>query len=286
MTNVYEKVTNRVIEQMSRGIVPWQKPWKNATDGGEAVSYTSRKPYSLLNQMLLGKPGEYLTFKQVKELGGNIRKGAKAEFVVFFTFVEKKEVNADGEEKETRYPILRYYNVFHIDDCEGVETKFKTGDAEVKEEPKGIEFCDSIVSDYSERTNLKVTIMESNGAYYSPSRDEVVCPTMSQHDSPEDFYSTLFHELTHSTGHKSRLDRMQSSGNFSMRSNSYSREELIAEMGSAMLVSHCGIDTEKVFRNSVAYLQSWVKAFKDDVQMIVWAASRAEKAVKLILNQE
>ena len=286
MINVYEKVTNRVIEQMSKGIVPWQKPWKSATDGGEAISYTSRKPYSLLNQMLLGKPGEYLTFKQVKELGGNIRKGAKAEFVVFFTFVEKKEVNADGEENETRYPILRYYNVFHIDDCEGVETKFKTGDAEVKEEPKGIEFCDSIVSDYSERTNLKVTIMESNGAYYSPSRDEVVCPTMSQHDSPEDFYSTLFHELTHSTGHKSRLDRLQSSGNFSMRSNSYSREELIAEMGSAMLVSHCGIDTEKVFRNSVAYLQNWVKAFKDDVQMIVWAASRAEKAVKLILNQE
>ena len=133
--NVYQMVTDRIIDQLQNGIIPWRKPWSGAclADGG-AINYVSRKPYSMLNQLLLGKEGEWLTFKQVKDLGGSIKKGAKAGMVVFFARVKydkKTVVDDEGNEetinttKEYLVPILRYYNVFHIDDTTGIQTKIK-----------------------------------------------------------------------------------------------------------------------------------------------------------------
>ena len=284
--NVYEMVTERVMEQMKQGIIPWHRPWTGAADG--AINYVTRKPYSLLNQMLLGRSGEWLSFKQLKERGGNIKKGAKAGMVVFYTkfSYKKDEQQADGTtiEKEHTIPVLRYYNVFHIEDCTGIESKLGEKPASAAEP---IEAAEEIVNGYVSRENLRFKNDEpSNRAYYSPVLDEVVVPMLSQYAVTEEYYSTTFHELTHSTMKKSRCDREAENKVAAFGSNDYSREELVAELGSAYLCTTAGLDSEKAFRNSVAYIQSWLRALKNDPKMIVWAASRAEKAARYILGEK
>ena len=272
--NVYQIVTDRIIEQMSKGVIPWQKPWHGAVDG--AVSYETGRPYSFLNQCLLGKPGEWLTFNQIK-------KGAKSGMVTFVkTYVKKgKGEVIEGEDaKDEMGFVLRYYNVFHIDDCEGIPTKIKK--EREQSDLKPIELADKVANEYVEREDtLKMEVKLSNSAYYSPATDTVVVPQLDQYEVAEEFYSTLFHELVHSTGVSKRCDRGLNKVS-SKHSDEYSREELVAEMGSAMLCNQLGIDNEKAFKNSVAYLQSWLNALKNDNRMIVWAASKAEKAVKYI----
>lgn len=289
-TNVYQMVTDRIIAQLQKGEIPWQKPWSaNAEDLG-AINYVSRKSYSQLNQMLLGKAGEWLTFKQIQALGGKINKGAKAGMVVFFTqtkHLKKVQEIKDGNMIESEvlvmFPVLRYYNVFHIDDTTGIETKIKEVPAEEVQEP--IQEAEDIINGYLSRESaLKFqNNIHSGKAYYSPSKDCVVVPMISQYEDANEYYSTTFHELVHSTSHESRLNR-KCDKVASFGSADYSREELVAEIGSAMLCSHCGLDSEKAFKNSVAYIQGWLKALKNDEKMIVWAASRSEKAAKYIIG--
>ena len=280
-TNVYQMVTDRIVEQMGKGVIPWQKPWGGTPDG--AINYVSRRPYSLINQMLLGKVGEWLTFKQVKSLGGNIKKGAKSGFVVFFTMVAPKDAKTEQEKKERLYPVLRYYNVFHLDDTEGIETRIKDVDADNKLQP--IERAEQVIIDYLGREkSLKFQNgVPSDKAYYSPSLDVVVVPMLSQYEIAEEYYSTTFHELTHSTMPSFRCDR-RSEAVAAFGGTDYSREELVAEIGSAMLCNKVGIDCERAFRNSVAYIQGWLKSLRNDPKMVVWAASRAEKAARYIMG--
>lgn len=283
--NVYEMVTDRVMEQMKQGIIPWHRPWTGAADG--AINYVTRKPYSLLNQMLLGRSGEWLSFKQLKERGGNIKKGAKAGMVVFYTkfSYKKDEQQADGTtiEKEHTIPVLRYYNVFHIEDCTGIESRLGEKPASAAEP---IEAAEEIVNGYVSRENLRFRNDEpSNRAYYSPALDEVVVPMLSQYADAEEYYSTTFHELTHSTMKKSRCNREAENKIAAFGSKDYSREELVAELGSAYLCTTAGLNGEKAFRNSVAYIQGWLRALANDAKMIVWAASRAEKAARYILEE-
>ena len=293
--NVYQMVTDRIIEQLEKGIVPWQKPWSGAglADGG-AINYVSRKPYSMLNQMLLGREGEYLTFKQIKELGGNIRKGAKSGMVVFFTMLsvgKKKEVDENGNEVEVEtvhthnIPILKYYHVFHIDDCEGIESKAD----EIKDDDtlQPIERAEDVINGYLSREK-KLSFQNnkpSDKAYYSPMFDAVVVPMLTQYQIVEEYYSTTFHELTHSTMPEYRCNRRsEQEGIAAFGNDDYSREELVAEIGSAMLCNAIGIDNDKAFRNSVAYIKGWLSKLKNDNKVIVWAASRAEKAAKYIMG--
>ena len=283
--NVYQMVTDKVIEQLSKGIVPWQKSWIGCTD--VALNYVTRKPYSLLNQIILGQSGEYLTFNQVKSLKGHIKKGAKAKMVVFFQMVEdKKNIKVDENDNVTvtYFPVLRYYNVFHISDCEGIKSKVKTKENDKITEVDKLSIAENTIKRYlDQETNLLFqNDRESDKAYYSSILDEVVVPQISQFSDVEEYYSTVFHEFVHSTGIKSRLNRENATGNLFGDQN-YSREELVAELGSVMICNQLGIDTEKSFVNSVAYLQSWINAFKNDNKMIVWAASRAEKAADFII---
>ena len=290
--NVYQMVTDRIVEMMNQGIIPWQKPWHSgAVETGEekAISYTSRRAYSILNQWLLGEPGEYLTFNQIKERGGSIRKGEKSRMVVFFkkqTYTEKDPET--GEEKLRTYPLLRYYNVWHINQTEGIPSKIKPGETTAVHPTAfgAMNHADNVIIGYLMReTSLKFqNDKPSERAYYSPSQDMVVVPMLSQYDNAAEYYSTTFHELTHSTLKKSRCDRESENAHAFFGNSDYSREELVAEMGAAMLCSNSGIDNKKAFRNSVAYIQSWMSALKNDTKMIVWAASRAEKAAKYILN--
>jgi antirestriction protein ArdC len=289
--NVYQMVTDRIIAQMEQGIVPWHKPWTGAADG--AINYVSRRAYSVLNQWLLGRDGEWLTFKQVQQCGGRIKKGAKAGMVVFYTQhqykvmvnVEDEDGNVHEEESTKVKPVLRAYNVFHISDCEGIESKIQGG---VKNDVEPIEQAEKVISEYVSREKELTFRNDSvtDKAYYSPASDMVCVPMISQYDVVEEYYSTTFHELVHSTMKETRCNRKAENKMAAFGSADYSREELVAETGSAMLCTKVGIDCDKAFKNSVAYIQSWLKALKNDNKMIVWAASRAEKAAKYIMGEQ
>lgn len=295
--DVYQMVTDRVMSQLEQGIIPWQKPWKNIGKNREddlAISYTSRKPYSFLNQLLLGRNGEWLTFKQIKEMKGNIRKGAKAGLVVFYKQVISKHTikREDGTEEQrvSAFPCLKYYHVFHIDDCEGIDTKIQPAPAEAEDEVtmEPVEAAEQVVLGYLNRnTTLKLhNDRPSSRAFYSPMFDEVTVPMMKQYEVVDEYYSTLFHELVHSTMTPERMNREEGMKNHRFGSEDYSREELVAELGSAMLCAATGISNDATFKNSVAYIQGWMGALKKDTKAIVWAASRSEKAARFIFNGE
>ena len=272
--DIYATITDRMIAEMEQGVIPWKKPWMAS---GLAVSHTTGKPYSLLNQMLLGRAGEYLTFKQVHAEGGYVRKGEKASLVVFWRFIEQEDEET-GEVKQV--PFLRYYNVFHLSQCENIKPKYTK---ELTETANPDETAESLINAYVAREGVTMEHQEGNRAYYQPSTDTVVLPLMKQFAESAEYYSTAFHELTHSTGHISRLARIDSPAAFG--SESYSKEELIAELGASALVHHCKLETPNSFRNNTAYIQNWLQVLKNDKRFIISAAGKAEKAVNLILGE-
>lgn len=277
--DVYEMVTDRIIEQLEQGVIPWEKPWGGVIDG--AYNRISKRPYSLLNQMLLQHSGEYATFKQWSELGGHIRKGEKAEIVVFWKLQPYEDENADGEKIIKQIPLLRYYNVFHVSQVDGIEPK----ELDLNEfEP--IEEAERIKTEYMTREHLKILEKLTDKAFYSPTFDYIQIPCKEQYQNVEEFYSTLFHEMVHSTGYKTRLDREDVKDCMYFGSENYSKEELTAELGSAFLVNLLGIETKNSFRNSSAYIQGWLGRLRGDKKFIVSASSKAEKAVKYILNEQ
>lgn len=281
--SVYQMVADKIVEQLQQGIVAWQRPWTGVKDGG-AINYVSRRPYSFLNQCLLLKPGEWLTFKQIEGLGGKIRKGEKASFVVFFKQQPIEEEQEDGEKKIRRIPILRYYNVWHIDQTEGIETKLT--EEEKQAEPERLAEPEKVMAEYVEREGIKMYCdRASNRAFYSPASDTITIPMIEQYPEVAEYYSTAFHEMTHSTGAAKRLNRKGITTWESKGSETYSREELVAEMGAAMLCNVTGIDCSKAFKNSVAYIQGWGSHIKNDPKMYVIAASQAEKAARYIMGE-
>lgn len=278
--SVYEMITERIIEQLENGVIPWQKPWSGTHSG--AYNRISNKPYSLLNQMILKHGGEYATFKQWSDLGGKIRKGEKAEVVTFWMIQPYEEKNENGEKVIKQIPLLRYYNVFHISQVDRIEPKEQLKISEL--EP--IEEAEKVKTEYMNRERLKIFEKVTNKAFYTPTFDYIEVPCREQYQNIEEFYSTLFHEMIHSTGHKNRLDRLETGASAHFGSETYSKEELVAELGSATLVNMLGIETEKSFRNSSAYIQNWLQVLKNDNKFIVSASSKAEKAVKYILNEQ
>lgn len=278
--SVYQIVTDRIIAELEKGIIPWERPWTGVRDG--AFSRATGKPYSLLNQLLLGKPGEYLTYKQAQQAGGQVRKGEKGSIVVFWKMDGKAEKDADtGELKIKQFPILKYYYVFHVDQCDGIEPKYKEP---VFTPLNPVEEAERVLNDYSTRCGVPIIHEKGNLAFYRPSTDEIHLPLMEQFSKQAEYYSVAFHESVHSTGHKSRLNRLDDSSRFG--NEVYSKEELVAEMGAACILHELGIETDSSFRNSAAYIQNWLHVLKDDPKMVVHAAGKAEKAVKLILNVE
>ena len=279
--SVYEMVTDRIISQLKQGVIPWQKPWTGIRSG--AYNRISKKSYSLLNQMLLQYDGEYATFKQWESLGGHIRKGEKSEIVVFWKIQPVEDIREDGTKQVKQIPLLRYFNVFHISQVDGVEPLPK--DALNDIEP--IEKAESILHDYWNRENITVEHVKGNDAYYSPSRDLIRLPLFEQFTDANEYYSTAFHESVHSTMKENRCNRTEDRKGrlVAFGSNEYSKEELVAEIGSANLMNIIGIETKKSFRNSTAYIQNWLSVLKNDVKFIVSASGRAEKAADYILNK-
>ena len=270
--DIYAEITNRMIAEMEAGEIPWRKPWMAA---GAAISHTTGKPYSLLNQMLLGRPGEYITFNQCLQEGGHVRKGEKARMVVFWKWLEK-------EDKETgeveQIPYLRYYNVFHIDQCEGIAARHMQTNPNPASPD---ETAEAIITGYITREGVSLEHREGDAAFYQPATDKIVLPKLTQFTEAAEYYGTAFHEMVHSTGHAKRLARLDTTANFG--GEEYSKEELVAEIGSAALVHHAGLETSSSFRNSTAYVQNWLTVLKSDKRFIVSAAGKADKAVSYIL---
>ncbi|XEC97036.1 ArdC family protein [Paenibacillus tarimensis] len=269
MSKVYDIVTDRIISELEKGVVPWRKPWI----GGGAVNWKTQKPYRGINTMLL-EPGEYATFKQVTEAGGKVKKGEKGNMVVFWKWLEVENEESGETEK---VPYLRYYTVFNIEtQCEGLKSKRK----EMTFDHDPIEEGEKIVKGYM---NSPETRFQSGKAYYAPSMDYIGMPPLKDFLDPHSFYSVFFHEMVHSTGHKSRLNRSGITQVAAFGSETYSKEELVAELGAAMLCGVAGIDNHTI-EQSASYIQSWLRALKDDKKLIVHAAAQAQKAADYILG--
>lgn len=272
--DICAEITSRIITQLGDGIIPWKKPWIGSNS---AISYATGKPYSLLNQMLLGKSGEYLTYKQCLQAGGFIRKGEKARMIVFWKWLQQTDEET-GEIKEI--PFLRYYKVFHISQCEGIISKHGISPEMACTADSAAE---AIISSYLKRSGVRLYHKDISSAFYRPSDDSISLPQRNQFHSSAGYYSTAFHELAHSTGHSTRLNRINSTAHFG--SEDYSKEELVAEITAAALVNHAGLETNDSFQNNAAYIQNWLQVLQNDKRFIVSASSKAEKAMNLILGQ-
>ena len=287
--DIYEKVTERIIAELESGVIPWTKPWTGITSG--AISHVTGKPYSLINQFLLGSPGEFLTFEQAKKENGHVKKGAKSKMAVFCKTVHRAKTDADGQivrddngmPVDSPYMVLRYYPLFHLSDCEGSEAKWPQEKPIPTASP--VECAEAVMDDYAKRARLTVEHKQQSQAYYSPRRHLVSLPMMEQFQDSVGYYDTAFHEITHSTGHYTLLNRFDANaGAAAFGSASYSKEELIAEIGACAILHELGLETQASFRNNAAYIQSWLRALKNDKHMIIQAASKAEKAVKLVFG--
>lgn len=300
----YEIITNQIIDKLNEGVIPWVKPWhanswkcEGMSALAPAYSYSNGKRYNFMNQMLLDfAAGEYATFQQIKKDGGKVKKGEHGRIVAGWIVETKPVEDANGEpiryesgEPMTRTTYaLRYYTVFNIlTQVEGLTPKHTwTFDESVNNDLQPEAEAETIINNYIKSANApKFEIVNGSAeAYYRPSTDTVVVPHMSQFDEIAEYYSTAFHELTHSTGTESRCNRKLETKKAAFGSASYSKEELVAEMGSCFLNTTAGLQTESSFRNSAAYLQGWLKALKDDPKLIIHASAQAEKATEYILN--
>jgi antirestriction protein ArdC len=233
------------------------------------MNLVSKKAYRGINVPMLwgGETDYWLTYRQARVKGGQVRKGEKGSPVVFWQFNKHRDADTG---KEKTIPFLRYYTVFNLSQCEGIEAPAEPKLAE--HDP--IHAAEGIMDGFiHERGGPRLEIERSNRAFYRPSDDSVTVPLMGQHKTPDEYYSTVFHELGHSTGHHSRLDR-DMSGHFG--NHAYSKEELVAEFTACFLCRDAGINT--TMDNSAAYLQGWVSKFREQPDMLMWAASRAQRA--------
>ncbi len=287
---VYEIVTEQVINKIQDGnLAPWHKPWKSV--GHRPANLITKKPYKGINAFLLAfndyDSPFYVTYKQAKEKGGSVKKGEKANLVTYWQFLyfkndkplPSKMPQAEKEKiADKKVPLLRYYNVFNVEQCEGVEYP-KIEASDLSENDK-IAACESIIENMQNRPTLT---FGGSRAFYRPMTDNVTMPKIETFDGSSEYYSTFFHELAHSTGHADRLDR-ELDKVAAFGDPVYSKEELVAEFTACFLCGETGI-LQRTVDNSSAYLKGWLKALKEDSNLLVTAASKAERAANYILNK-
>jgi antirestriction protein ArdC len=279
-TEIETKVTEAIVASLESGVAPWTKPWVSAA-GDLPLSLSTGRPYRGGNMMILAllkQMGGYEspfwgTFRQINGFGGRVRKGEEATPVVFWKMIEKE----DGD----KLPLLRYYNVFNLDQTEGVElppraSKLIESDLPPVEVPAAVE---SVLAAYV--GGPAIVHERGDSATYSPAQDRIRLPELDQFARPEDYAGTLFHELVHSTGHPDRLSRI-TAGSTQFGCELYAEEELVAEIGAQMLAATAGISLE--IERSAAYVENWLGVLKGDRGLILKAAQRAQKAVDRIMG--
>ena len=311
---VAQKVVDRILDLIkSEGFLPWVKPWNRKpntveiVDGYKTVtvypSAWNRRGIEYKGANTYLPVGEYITFTQCKAEGGSVKKGAKGFPVVYWNFTKKTRHNDEtGEDETITIPFLKFYTVFRVEDCDGIKQKHSpkprtisvpithTETLDGDEDNTTNETAEAVIADYISRAGNGFCVKRdeiTNKAYYSPAFDYVSVPKRSQFAQESEFYSTLFHELGHSTGHSSRLNRFSgSANNAAFGSEEYAKEELVAESTAASLLNSLGMEDGNTFRNSAAYIKGWSEAIKKDPLMYVSAAQKAQAAVDLILGVE
>lgn len=268
--DIYELITEKLIQSLEQGVAPWRKPWNN---GGLPRNAISNRHYSGINAFLLSCHGgdRFLTFKQALEAGGNVRKGEKGCPVIYWNWVERNKGGVVD-----KIPFLKHFTVFSVDQCDGLNLP-------ANEAQEGIEF---VPVDKAEATIKATGASIRHGgsqAFYIPSMDSISLPNKESFHSIGEYYSTAFHELVHWTGHASRLARKGIEESHAFGSPVYSKEELVAEMGAAFLCGSHGIDS--TLENSAAYLQGWIAKLKGDPKLAMQASSCAAKAARFILGE-
>jgi len=267
--DLYKTITDKIIKRLEEGTIPWRKPFQSM----EAVNWVTQKPYRGINAILLDG-GEYATFRQINEAGGRVKKGEKSELIIFWKLVEVEDEGVEGLKKTI--PLMRYYRVFEINtQTEGL--KSKSNIKEYKHNP--IEEAEKILEGYQEPKFTE----KLGKAYYRPVDDVVNVPPKEDFENVHDYYSTAFHEMVHSTGHEKRLNREGVTELSMFGDTKYSKEELVAEIGASFLCGKTGI-INKTIDNSVAYIQSWLRALQNDKRLIVQASQQAQKAVDYIMG--
>jgi antirestriction protein ArdC len=291
--DIYQAVTDRILELLDQGTVPWRQPFQG---GGYPMNLVSGKPYRGVNVFLLactamtqGYASPYwVTFKQAKAKGGSVRKGEKSSLVVFWKKLEtRKDAKPDPDRKpgelssddlKSRF-MLRHYRVFNTEQCDDLETP----DPEVQpmERFEPIEEAERIVAAFPNPPTIEHGA--SHRAAYGPLTDTVTMPEAKNFTDRESYYSVLFHELTHATGHSRRLDRGLDPRPPPFGSPDYSKEELVAEMGAAFLSAVAGISPVTI-EQSAAYIDGWRKKLRDDKKLIVSSAAAGQRAADHILG--
>jgi antirestriction protein ArdC len=278
--NVFEQVTTRIMELLESGTVPWKKPWSSSEGARNRIS---KKFYRGINSFLLNcspySSPYWLTFNQARQKAGQVRKGEKSTAVVFWKWINtvREDDDSGNESAIIKKPLLRYYNVFNLDQIDGI-------DPPEEEQPVNpfslIEKADLVFRNMPGRPNIHYS---GDRACYSPTFDCIKLPNQEAFKSPEEFYSTAFHELAHATGHVSRLGRKGILEPSYFGSHDYSQEELVAEFGASMLCGFAGIEQQTI-ENSAAYVQGWLKVLKGDKKLAIIAAGQAQRAADFILD--
>lgn len=276
MRDIYQEITDRIIAELENGNIPWHCPWRPPE--WRHRNMISGKPYRGINTILLNSsPFDspfWLTSRQIGKLKGNLKPDATSTLVVFWKFFE------DARNVNRIIPMLREYRIYNLEQTYGIPAKhIPMLPPRQMLEFNPIENAEEILAGYSDGPPV---IHEGDCACYSPSLDRIKMPSRSKFDSEEEYYSTLFHEEIHSTGHKFRLKRFES-GSSTFGSETYSKEELIAEMGAAFLCAYSGIENTTI-RNSGAYIRSWLERLKSDKKLVIQAAQKAQKAADFILK--
>jgi len=283
MNQVYSIITEQIIAQLEKGVIPWYRAYL----GGLPKNGISNKEYNGINIFLLSVRGYanpyWFTFKQVKDMGGNVKRGEKGTPIIFWKLYTPAAVRDDphklpGEISSAEleeHRVLRYYYVFNFEQTDGLNAEkytIKAGNF------SPIQNAEKIVQGYHGAPTLQ---HKEQRAWYSPVTDIVNMPAPESFVKPEFYYKTLFHELTHSTGHDSRLNRSLK-GNTGYSNTEYSKEELIAEMGASFLSGRAGIFEMPQLEQAGAYIASWLKELRNDKSLVIKAASQAQKAADYI----
>jgi len=280
---IYQMITDQILTKLDQGVVPWRKPWN--AESGSPKNLISKKPYRGINPLMLSCSGFaspwWLSFRQIKQSGGKVLKGQKGTPVIFWKFLDKEIEKENGEAEIRKIPMLRYYLVWNLEQTEGINPK-KIPTAETREDMDPIEAAEAIVAGMP---NAPEILFMGTQACYSPGQDQVWIPKAKYFHTQEEYYSAIFHELTHATGHKNRLNRPGITERIQFGSENYSKEELVAEMGSAMLCGIAGIENSTI-DNSAAYIDGWRKKISEDPKLVILAAAQAQKAADHILGRE
>ena len=285
--DLYQAVTDQIVALLEAGTAPW-KSGVLGTPIGRPMSLTTGRPYRGVNVFLLAMAGlaggydsaHWVTYKQAQARGGQVRKGEKGTLVVFWKVLDDGERDPETGRTDRRF-VLRYYRVWNARQCDGI-TPPDAGGYEPPREHERVLAVDRVIDGYADRPAIEHGPVAAPA--YLPAHDRVRMPEIGRYASPHAYCNDLFHELGHSTGHSSRLDRWGEGGpDTSFASSSYSKEELVAEMTAAFLCGHCGIGPDTI-ESSASYLAGWVSRLRGDKRLVIAAAGAAQKAADHILG--